>query len=100
LKWDIKDIKEWKYGKHPSGAAVPSAGNAASYKTGGWRSLKPVKNEKCTNCLICFIYCPDSSVLVNKEGKISIDYDHCKGCGICAYECPKEALDMVDESES
>ncbi|MFP3216806.1 MAG: 4Fe-4S binding protein, partial [Vulcanisaeta sp.] len=26
-----------------------------------------------------------------------IDYDHCKGCGICAHECPVKAIKMVPE---
>jgi pyruvate ferredoxin oxidoreductase delta subunit len=30
---------------------------------------------------------------------VGFDYDYCKGCGICAYECPKEAIKMVDEQE-
>jgi len=33
--------------------------------------------------------CPDVAVsFVAGEGKYLIDYDHCKGCGICAVECP------------
>jgi len=24
---------------------------------------------------------------------------HCKGCGICAVECPKDAIVMVEEGE-
>ncbi|MDD5453095.1 MAG: 4Fe-4S binding protein, partial [Candidatus Bipolaricaulis sp.] len=28
-----------------------------------------------------------------------IDYDHCKGCGLCAAICPKDALEMVPERE-
>jgi pyruvate ferredoxin oxidoreductase delta subunit len=27
-----------------------------------------------------------------------IDYRYCKGCGICAEECPTKAIAMVDES--
>jgi pyruvate ferredoxin oxidoreductase delta subunit len=26
-----------------------------------------------------------------------IDYDYCKGCGICANECPFDAIVMIEE---
>jgi Pyruvate/2-oxoacid:ferredoxin oxidoreductase delta subunit len=28
-----------------------------------------------------------------------VDYDYCKGCGVCANECPKKAIAMVPEVE-
>ena len=90
--------KGWK--EIPKGGLILEAGNSEKYETGSWRSLRPVRDEsKCTNCLICWVYCPDSSIVV-KDGKIKeIDYDHCKGCGICAAECPVNAIKMKDESE-
>lgn len=30
--------------------------------------------------------------------KYEIDYDYCKGCGICANECPTKAIEMVPET--
>ena len=56
---------------------------------------------KCTNCLTCWVFCPDSSVIF-KDGKHQgFDLKHCKGCGICAHECPKkiQAITMVEEAE-
>lgn len=97
-KWNIKGIESWGWKKHPVGATIPEAGNAADYKTGGWRSNKPVHNaEKCTNCLLCWINCPDSSVRIKDEKWDSFDYDHCKGCGICASVCTPKAITMVPE---
>jgi len=88
--------KGWK--EIPIGGLILEAGNAEKYETGSWRSFRPVKDEeKCTDCLICWIYCPDSSIIV-EEGKIKgIDYAHCKGCGICAAQCPRKAIKMVEE---
>ena len=49
--------------------------------------------EKCIDCDNCIIFCPDSSV--NKQH--DINYDYCKGCGICAHECPSDAIEMIKE---
>lgn len=84
----------------PIGAVIPEPGNSAKYRTGEWRSVRPVwKPEGCVHCLTCWVYCPDCSIKV-EDGKVTgIDYDHCKGCGICARECPRgeKALQMVKE---
>jgi len=91
-------LKGWK--SIPIGGKILEAGNAAAYKTGGWRTYRPIWDaSKCSNCLFCWVYCPDSSIKV-KNGKITgIDYDHCKGCGICAKECPlkDKAVKMIKE---
>jgi len=28
------------------------------------------------------------------------NYDYCKGCGTCAFECPVDAIEMVPEKEA
>ena len=68
---------------------VRDAGNSVLYETGTWRSMRPVRDmEQCTQCLICWIVCPDASIAI-VDGKVDeFDYVHCKGCGICAQECP------------
>jgi pyruvate ferredoxin oxidoreductase delta subunit len=43
------------------------------------------------------VFCPDTSVKVADEKVYDFDYDHCKGCGICAHECPSDAIEMVPE---
>ena len=77
----------------------PSRGNSDDYVTGGWRSERPYRDdEKCTQCLLCWVFCPDTSVLVEgREGRTTSTYEHCKGCGICAHECPFDAIEMVPE---
>jgi Pyruvate/2-oxoacid:ferredoxin oxidoreductase delta subunit len=36
-------------------------------------------------------------VIKTSSGEYTIDYDYCKGCGICAAECPCGAITMVPE---
>lgn len=80
---------------------VTEPGNSVDYETGGWRSSRPIIDlEKCTNCLFCWIFCPDGSVIVQDGEVKGIDLSHCKGCGICATECPKELIVMVDERKA
>ncbi len=71
-------------------------GTAAEFETGSWRSEKPVWNsEKCIQCMFCWVACPDASILI-KDGKVAgIDYEHCKGCGICSSECPVKPVKAI-----
>ena len=66
----------------------------------GWRTLKPIINQaQCSKCYLCWLYCPEG--VFNKEkGDLTIDYDYCKGCGICAHECPRKAITMVKEGDN
>ncbi|MBU1153051.1 4Fe-4S binding protein [bacterium] len=89
-----------KWHELPVGGLILEAGSARDYKTGGWRSIKPIYNqEKCINCLNCWIHCPDSSIMVKESKVTGIDYDYCKGCGICAKVCPPKvaAISMIEE---
>jgi 2-oxoacid:acceptor oxidoreductase delta subunit (pyruvate/2-ketoisovalerate family) len=53
----------------------------------------------CFECDNCFGICPDNAVIKLGPGKrFRFDYDFCKGCGLCAKECPCGAIDMVPES--
>jgi len=81
------------------GGTISEAGNAEKFFTGDWRSMKPIwKKDKCRQCLMCYFACPDTSILIDNEGKrMDFDYKHCKGCGICAKVCPFKAIDFVDE---
>ena len=83
----------------PIGAVVVEPGSSVKYKTGDWRAFRPVVDKtKCVNCLLCWIYCPDSSI-IRREKWVDVNYEHCKGCGICAHECPTKAIEMVEEQK-
>jgi 2-oxoacid:acceptor oxidoreductase delta subunit (pyruvate/2-ketoisovalerate family) len=52
----------------------------------------------CFECDNCYGVCPDNAVInLGPGGRYEIDLDYCKGCGICAAECPCGAIDMVPE---
>jgi pyruvate ferredoxin oxidoreductase delta subunit len=73
---------------------IVEPGTASEFDTGSWRSEMPIwDKDKCIHCLTCWISCPDASIKIAPDEKkttvvTGIDYKHCKGCGICASECP------------
>jgi len=84
-----------------SALCVPAIGEAG--RTGDWRDMRPViDHSKCTPsvkgrsaCFLCWLYCPEG--VVQMTIPVEIDLDYCKGCGICAEECPPNAITMVRE---
>lgn len=56
----------------------------------------------CGNCMACdncWTYCPDSAVIKTADVAVDgrnyvFDYDYCKGCGLCARECPCGYIQM------
>jgi NADPH-dependent glutamate synthase beta subunit-like oxidoreductase len=52
----------------------------------------------CFECDNCFGVCPDNAVIKLGTGlRYEIDLDYCKGCGMCASECPCGAINMIPE---
>jgi len=52
----------------------------------------------CFECDNCYGVCPDNAVIKLGPGKrFQFNYDYCKGCGICAAECPCGAIKMEAE---
>jgi pyruvate ferredoxin oxidoreductase delta subunit len=85
----------------PIGGMIVEPGNSVEYKTGTWRTMKPVKDEeRCTHCMICWVYCPDSCILVENGRQVGFDLEHCKGCGICAAECPVKVTEHAVTGQS
>lgn len=79
------------------GAVNENPGSSKNYKTGDWRTLKPViDKEKCKKCWICYNFCPEGCIKKTDSGP-EMDYDYCKGCGICANECKFKAIEMKME---
>jgi len=51
----------------------------------------------CKECNNCLYFCPDICVSV-KDGGYEVDYDYCKGCGICSHECMTGVIRMATEA--
>ncbi len=92
------------------GAAITTPGNAVEYNTGDWRSMFPKTDEdKCITCGVCWMYCPDDSRKlaprqnntpgVNTTKYYDFNFQYCKGCGICAKECPTGAIVMLERKD-
>ena len=81
----------------PGGTIRPT--DAEKPKTGSWRTgIKPLADlSKCTNCLLCWLYCPDSAILIEDTTFVGFDDYFCKGCEVCAAVCPVDAITMVPE---
>ena len=53
----------------------------------------------CFECDNCYGVCPDNAVIKLGPGnRFKFNYDFCKGCGVCAQECPCGAITMVPET--
>jgi len=62
--------------------------------------------ERCFNCGLCnqcdncYLFCPDLAVCRDDslQGR-HINYDYCKGCGLCVVECPRNAMVLEEEGQ-
>jgi 2-oxoacid:acceptor oxidoreductase delta subunit (pyruvate/2-ketoisovalerate family) len=54
----------------------------------------------CSKCDNCFVFCPEGVIRRKPGGGYEIDLTYCKGCGICAEECPRGAISIVRESRA
>lgn len=53
----------------------------------------------CFECDNCYGVCPDNAIVKLGPGnRFKVDYDFCKGCGLCATECPCGAIEIVPET--
>jgi pyruvate ferredoxin oxidoreductase delta subunit len=99
-KAELEDFMADKSDRLIVARSTPAAGEAG--RTGDWRSHTPViDHDKCTGkdtCLLCWLYCPDG--VISRDFPLEIDVEYCKGCGICAEECPRDAIHMVEAKKT
>ncbi len=53
----------------------------------------------CNECELCLIFCGDVAISRSTAGdaRFDVNMDYCKGCGVCAEECPRGAITMTRE---
>ena len=77
----------------PKGAISPES--SKEYKTGDWGVTAPkIEKGKCLQCNLCHFFCPEGAIKIGEDGYPEDDEDYCKGCGICAKECPAKCITM------
>lgn len=54
-----------------------------------------VIKEKCKGCSICANNCPFSAITM--EGKVAVIGSSCTGCGVCVEKCPFGAIEKTEE---
>jgi len=75
--------------------------NSYTASVASWRVIKPVYNRDiCIDCQNCWVWCPDTSIISRDKQMLGIDYDHCKGCGVCVEVCPTNPKSLLMFSEA
>ena len=106
---DFDRLNTWYYSDAPATVRpqLDAARRTSSFDeiTGGldestalFEARRCLSCGNCFECDNCYGVCPDNAVIKLGAGqRYEIDLDYCKGCGICAAECPCGAIDMVPE---
>ncbi|NUU18976.1 NAD(P)-binding protein [Cellulomonas humilata] len=67
-------------------------------ETAAYEARRCMSCGNCFECDNCYGVCPDNAVIKLGPGmRFEIDYDYCKGCGICVAECPSGSILMIPE---
>jgi len=110
LKYDHLNLNYFAPAPRPTAPTLAVAERDGSNEIDGALSRQQVVAEgqrcfSCGNCLACdncWALCPDVAVLKTREvaadgSHYVFDYGYCKGCGLCAHECPTGYIVMQEE---
>ncbi|MEN8106669.1 MAG: FAD-dependent oxidoreductase [Pseudomonadota bacterium] len=105
------NLNYYEYAPRPEVPVLPVEQRSASAEVQGGLEQQQVHGEgqrclSCGSCLACdncWTLCPDMAVLKRSEAPAGeapyvFDYDYCKGCGLCAHECPSGYITMQAEA--
>jgi NADPH-dependent glutamate synthase beta subunit-like oxidoreductase len=107
---EFKNLNTWYYtdAPHTQQPALDAARRESTFEEvlGGLTEANAVFEARrclscgnCFECDNCFGVCPDNAVIKLGAGnKYKFNYDYCKGCALCATECPCGAIRMEPET--
>ena len=90
-KQETMDLTSWQSIVFIALLVLVTVGGIVTY--GVWNK------KKCTQCMNCWMYCPDMAIPQKKGKRVETDFDFCKGCGICKQVCPFGAIEMEKEKK-
>ena len=89
-------------GLRQSWAEAEVAASRVKTLLGSAEAVRPVRatidRGKCTICLTCARFCPHGAI--GWDNRAQVLPAACQGCGICAAECPMEAIQLVEASDA
>ena len=111
LGYDKLNVNYFVPAPRPHPAALPVGERNGSTEIEAGLTQREAQAEgrrcfSCGNCLACdncWSLCPDVAVLKTRDiaadgSHYVFDYGYCKGCGLCAHECPTGYIVMQEES--
>jgi 2-oxoacid:acceptor oxidoreductase delta subunit (pyruvate/2-ketoisovalerate family) len=106
---EFEALNTWYYADAPQAVQprLEAARRASTFEevvqgldesTAQYEARRCMSCGNCFECDNCFGVCPDNAVIKLGPGKrFRVDLDYCKGCGICAQECPSGSILMIPE---
>ncbi|MHC4915495.1 MAG: FAD-dependent oxidoreductase, partial [Planctomycetota bacterium] len=82
-------------------------------RVGDFDSCEPVLTEEAAvadsrrclacgcgaGCQICYDICKQFAYEIDETGRVCLDEDKCVACGVCAFRCPNNVIEIVQTSD-